>query len=83
MCRLGTEDIKAHGAWDGKVHHTYVETGVAICTVLPAFNWGRNLDSYEAYWEGNDNDIPQCLKDKVLPGLDEVYEIAKRVSKLK
>ncbi len=70
------EDVKVHQGFE---HTTatdvYMRGSFIIKAMLPAVGW-TDKDSYFCWWESSGESIPKELMSCVMPGLDEVAELA-------
>jgi len=61
-----------HGVWAD----TYAKAAFKTLPMLKAHGWDGNINSWECWWEGREDDIPRALLERVFPGLDEVVRLA-------
>jgi hypothetical protein len=57
----------------------YLKASVKAGPLLKAAGWD-DIESFLCWWEGTEDDIPSELMSLVLPGLDEVADLANRVN---
>ena len=59
-----------------------MDGGVPMGQLLPLSGWDvdeGNKKCFSCFWAGNDSDIPDALKQAVMPGLDSLLEKAVKV----
>lgn len=57
----------------------YLRGAIHSLPVLASAGYDTDLKSYFCYWQGDAKDIPETLKQAVLPGLDELVTLSELV----